>query len=302
MKISIVTPSLNRADMIAGALASVSDQEVGDIEHIVIDGGSSDGTPEIVGRDFPHVRLVVEPDRNLYCAINKGIRLASGDVIGFLNTDDRLLPGSLLAVRECFSRRPDVASVCGGCEMRMLDGTTSGALAAVYNDSAMKRLRAGDIISGLTLTNGRFFRRAALDALGGFCENLPVLADREFLARYLLAGYATATVDEPIYAYGMHAGSLTFSGRIDARQLNELTTFTRDRVMCAADRRTRAFYRRWHGWAAGYEIARAAARGRISEVCGLGVLATKTNARWPVYFVRQAVWHMLTRYERHQVR
>lgn len=288
--------------MIAGALASVSDQKVDDVEHIVIDGGSTDGTPEMVRRDFPHVRLVVEPDRNLYCAINKGIRLASGDVIGLLNTDDRLLPGSLLAVRGCFSRSPDAASVCGGCEMRMLDGAAPGALAAVYNDSAMKRLRVGDIISGLTLTNGRFFRRAAVDALGGFCESLPVLADREFLARYLLAGYVTATVDEPIYAYGMHAGSLTFSGRIEARHLDELTTLTRDRVMRAADRQTRAFYRRWHGWAAGYEIARAATRGGVREIGGLVMLATRTDAFWPVYFTRQAVWHTLTWRERHQPR
>src|SRR3546814_1499122 len=59
------------------------------------------------------------------------------------------------------------------------------------------------------------------------------------------------TLFRSIYAYGMHAGSLTFNGRIDARHLDELTTLTRDRVMREADRQTRAFYRRWHGWAAG---------------------------------------------------
>jgi len=88
LRISVVTVCFNAATFIEGVLRSVAEQTHGDVEHIVIDGASKDNTLAIVRR-FPHVaRLVSEPDRGLYDAMNKGIALATGDYLLFLNADD----------------------------------------------------------------------------------------------------------------------------------------------------------------------------------------------------------------------
>ncbi len=89
MKISVITVVYNSAHTIADALNSVAQQTYSDIEHIVIDGGSSDGTVSVIESHRDALaHFVSEPDNGIYDAMNKGLRLASGDVIGFLNADD----------------------------------------------------------------------------------------------------------------------------------------------------------------------------------------------------------------------
>ena len=88
-KISIVTVCFNSADTIRDTLSSVARQQNADFEHVVVDGASSDDTLEIVREFTPQVaRLISEPDRGLYDAMNKGMAAATGDIIGYLNSDD----------------------------------------------------------------------------------------------------------------------------------------------------------------------------------------------------------------------
>lgn len=88
MKISIITASYNSSLTIRRTLQSVADQDYLNIEHIIIDGGSKDDTLSII-KEFPHVsKIVSEPDKGIYDAMNKGIELATGDIIGTLNSDD----------------------------------------------------------------------------------------------------------------------------------------------------------------------------------------------------------------------
>ena len=85
MRISIVTPTFNSAATIRDTLNSIGSQDHANIEHIIVDGGSKDDTLKIVS-EYPHVsKIISEPDRGLYDAMNKGIRLATGDVVGILN-------------------------------------------------------------------------------------------------------------------------------------------------------------------------------------------------------------------------
>jgi glycosyltransferase involved in cell wall biosynthesis len=99
---SIITATYNSGATIANCLASVNSQDV-PIEHIIIDGVSSDNTLEIVRKISPHARILSEPDQGIYDAMNKGIRLATGDIIGILNSDDFYAgPQALENVLACF--------------------------------------------------------------------------------------------------------------------------------------------------------------------------------------------------------
>lgn len=87
MKISILTPSYNQGEYIEKTINSVQNQNWPNVEHIVIDGGSSDNTVEIL-KKYPHVRWVSEPDEGQSDALNKGLSMATGDIIGWINSDD----------------------------------------------------------------------------------------------------------------------------------------------------------------------------------------------------------------------
>ena len=89
MKVSIITVSFNSADTIKDTIKSVIDQDHKNIEHIIIDGGSQDDTLQIINKYKDKIDLIIsEPDNGIYNAMNKGIMLATGDIIGILNSDD----------------------------------------------------------------------------------------------------------------------------------------------------------------------------------------------------------------------
>lgn len=94
--VTIVTPVLNRRATIQLCLHSVASQTYRDVEHIVVDGGSDDGTVDVIADfDSPRLRWISEPDQGMYDAINKGMALARGDVLAYLNSDDLYLPWSI---------------------------------------------------------------------------------------------------------------------------------------------------------------------------------------------------------------
>ncbi len=104
-RISIVTPSLNQGRYLAECIESVRAQDYRAIEHIVIDGGSTDGSVAVLERHAPSLHFwCSEPDAGQSAAINKGLRLATGDLVAWLNADDFLLPGALNAVAAAYAR------------------------------------------------------------------------------------------------------------------------------------------------------------------------------------------------------
>ena len=97
LKISIVTCSYNQAEFIRQNIESVLNQNYPNFEHLIIDGGSTDGTIEIL-KEYPHLNWVSEPDRGQSDALNKGFRKASGDIIAWINSDDMLAPNALFNI------------------------------------------------------------------------------------------------------------------------------------------------------------------------------------------------------------
>ena len=124
-RISIVTPSFNQARYIVATVESVIAQDYPNLDHIVIDGGSTDGTLDRLAR-YTHVRLVSEADRGHADALNKGFRLATGEIWGFLNSDDTLLPGALHRVAREVDPGRGRQIVMGRCRFIDAEGRSSG--------------------------------------------------------------------------------------------------------------------------------------------------------------------------------
>jgi len=120
MKITIVTPSYNSGRFLPATLDSVRQQAATglEIDHIVVDGGSSDGSVALLEQHRASLRhLIVEPDRGPASAINKGLRLANGDIVAWLNADDCYQPGALQRVADAFQRHPRKALAFGRCRI-----------------------------------------------------------------------------------------------------------------------------------------------------------------------------------------
>lgn len=109
MKISVVTPSYNQVQYVQRTIESVLHQEYADVEYIVVDGCSTDGSSEILETYRDRLQcLIIEPDEGQADAIRKGFEIATGDILCFLNSDDLLLPGALSRVNEAFCANEDV--------------------------------------------------------------------------------------------------------------------------------------------------------------------------------------------------
>ncbi len=117
-KISVVTPSFNSIHTIRDTIESVARQAYPDVEHIVMDGGSKDGTVDLL-KEYPHLIWVSEKDEGHYHAMNKGIERATGDIVVILNADDCFCPGALQKVGEAFAAHPDWDGLFG--DIRYVD-------------------------------------------------------------------------------------------------------------------------------------------------------------------------------------
>ena len=136
--ITIVTPCLNAAATIEEALASVRAQDYPRLEHVVVDGGSSDGTLELLER-AEGVRLVSEPDRGRADAVNKGVAMSTGEVIGWLNADDRYEAGALLAVGRALAADPSAMWATGYCRIIGGGGQEIRAPVTAYKNFLLRR-------------------------------------------------------------------------------------------------------------------------------------------------------------------
>jgi glycosyltransferase involved in cell wall biosynthesis len=108
--VSIITPSFNQGQFIEEMIISVQSQDYPHIEHIIFDGGSTDGTLEIL-KKYPHLRWVSEPDKGQSDALNKGFREAKGEIIGWMNADDYYLPGAVREAVTALREEPEAGMV-----------------------------------------------------------------------------------------------------------------------------------------------------------------------------------------------
>ncbi len=204
-KISIITPSYNRAGMIGTAIQSVIDQNYPDYEHIIIDGGSTDGTLEIL-RNFPHLTVISEPDNGMYDALNKGLQIASGDLIGFLNSDDKYAQDVFFEIEEKFtSTKTDAIAGLAGMVSDFSD--ISNNLELLHPGMGENKIE--HILLDRPIFNAYFFSRDVFKSIAPFETRYKIIGDREFLLRFTLANKRLGIIDSPVYYYLLHPDSLT---------------------------------------------------------------------------------------------
>ena len=210
MKISVITASLNRKDLIRAAVESVLDQRYAQFEHWIIDGGSTDGTLELL-HQYPHLKIISESDRGVYDAWNKGIKRSEGDIISILNSDDLYGAQAFERCAEKFRSFPDASVVSGGCQIFCTAASGDEIEMHRYEDLQRYRLSLRNATVGLPIINSRFFRRSLFAKIGLFDLAYSVAADREFLIRAALAGVKDIAVTDVFYRYRHHSGSLTMN-------------------------------------------------------------------------------------------
>ena len=204
MKISIVTVAYNSSLTITDTLASVAVQTHQDIEHIVVDGASTDDTLGIVRAHGERVaRIVSEPDQGIYDAMNKGLALATGDFVGFLNADDMLAsPGAVAAIAR--AAEPGIGAVCGDLLYVRADRPDDVLRHWRCGTYSPRQLRYGWMPPHPTF----YLRRSLLSHVGGFDTRLRIAADYDFMLRCLrLPGMQLSYVPEVLVKMRMGGAS-----------------------------------------------------------------------------------------------
>jgi glycosyltransferase involved in cell wall biosynthesis len=209
--ICIITPCLNREKYIREAIESVKLQNYPEFEHIITDGGSTDQTLRILF-EYPHLKIVSGPDQGMYDALNKGLELAKGEIIGFLNSDDFYEPNIFKLVVEQFAAYPEVDVVTGGATY-FKNGQIVEQLPAVNLKAIAER-----VTTGAPIINAWFFRRKVFEQIGKFDESFAISADRDFLIRCYLNQVNLHSCDTTFYHYREHAGSLTVNRNLEFKQ------------------------------------------------------------------------------------
>jgi GT2 family glycosyltransferase len=197
--VSVVTATLDPGPLFERCLRSVSTQTHSRVEHVVVDGGSTDGTAEMLERSGG-VRWLSEPDSGASEGMNKGIALARGSYLSFLHGDDALTPDAVSRALARFREDEELGWVYGD----MLVEDPAGEF--VQRSPAPLRLEHLDIEYRVPL-QGSVFARWAVDRVGGFDESLDLIEDGDYAIRMVLAGVRSAYVPEVQARYAVREGA-----------------------------------------------------------------------------------------------
>jgi glycosyltransferase involved in cell wall biosynthesis len=181
LKISIITVVFNNVHTLPAAIESVVSQEHPDIEYIIIDGGSTDGTLQVVQNHARHISLwISEPDKGIYDAMNKGLRMATGEVVGILNSDDFYESPQVLSQVAKVFENPDTEGVYGDLAYVNKDNSR------VIRYWKSGKYRKNDFLWGWMPPHPAFFvRRKFYAKYGGFNTHFRIAADYELMLRFI---------------------------------------------------------------------------------------------------------------------
>jgi glycosyltransferase len=229
-KISIITVTYNSAATLADTLESVQNQNYSNVEHIIIDGHSKDKTVEII-KSFPHVtRWISEKDTGLYHAMNKGVQLATGDIIGILNSDDIYANNNVLSKVAYFFEKENPDTVYG--DLNYVDAENMNIVVRKWKSGGFRK---SNFYYGWMPPHPTFFvKKEIYNKVGLFDMSLKIAADYELMLRILFKhGFTSKYLPEVLVK--MRSGGIsngTIKNRIKANkedrmawQLNNLNPY-----------------------------------------------------------------------------
>ena len=209
-RITVVTPSYNQGRFIEEAIESVASQEFLNVEHLIIDGGSNDETLNILRRrtgtpEWKHVKWNSEPDSGQSAALNKGFRLATGDIIGWLNSDDRYRAGCFKIVAQAFSLNPEIDIFYGDYTVI----NEAGSVIKKRHEIEFNRFVLNYHRVLYIPTTATFFRRRVFTEENWLNEDLHYAMDADLFIRLSAAGYRFKHIPALMADFRLHSESKT---------------------------------------------------------------------------------------------
>lgn len=207
-KVSIVTISFNQKDFLSECIHSVLSQSYKDMEYIVVDPGSTDGSRELI-ESHESIVKVFEKDAGPADGLNRGFSKATGDIYGYINSDDALQPGCIQQVVDIFAMRPDIDVVYGHC---FVTDEHSSVIRKCYSDQFS--LLDAAYGTAMVVQPSTFFRRAIFEKIGGFNHKNKCNWDYELIVSFALADAKMVRINQFWSNYRVHGDSITGSGKL----------------------------------------------------------------------------------------
>lgn len=219
MKISIITPSFNQARFIERTILSVLEQNYGDLEYIVMDGGSTDSTLDIIKKYSHRIIWKSKKDRGQSHAVNKGLRRATGNIVAYLNSDDTYEPDAFRKVADFFQNHPGKKWVYGKCKIINEKDREIRKPITWYKNSLLKKYSYKKLLAENFVSQpATFWKRELLDEMGYLSEQEHFCMDYDFWLR-IGEKYEAGIIDDYLANFRYHITSK--SGSVNKKQFQD---------------------------------------------------------------------------------
>jgi glycosyltransferase involved in cell wall biosynthesis len=246
--VSVIVPVFNGERYLAEAIESVLEQDYPDLELIVIDDGSTDGTVPIARGYGDRLHLISQPNSGVSAARNRGLSTARGEYIAFLDADDVMLPGKLAGQAAGLEAQPELGSIHSGWHLIDARGKRLATMEP-WKDAPTIDLEAWLTWCPFYLP-AMLFRREWLERIGGFNQALPQAEDADLLLRMCLEGCRTAWQKQPTVSYRQHEHSTMRNGTQQAESITGVMTkfFAREDLPADLRQKQNEFLFNTHMW------------------------------------------------------